>query len=530
MGGVLNVRHPDSRIPFRQTIAGHFLGYFFGFYVLMLILTLIAAYGDDAPQRQLMQRMANALVVRATERALHDADLAVLELVGSGHPAALPQESALNFLAWSGGQLGQRPVEGCVHQLKFGQQQLEYGFDPQKLARQLQQQLVDDGIQSVTLFDLKDQQLAVYPEASNGFYVFSSSRMILPLPGLGLKAELSRSARFFPQSIWRGVFMALCIGLFPFVSAWLFARRVTYPLQSLEATSRRLADGELSARAVPMRADELGRLAVTFNQMAQQLEARESELRDSNHQLQESNEFKSRFLATVSHELRTPLTAILGQTQMLLDGHRGPLEPSQQELLTKSQRNASSLLGLINDLLDLSKIEAGQMDIYCEEFDLRECVEDALTMVEPQLEAKRLKLSVSGPDQLWALGDYPRTRQILVNLLANAVKFTPQGSIQVLLEPKESQLVGVAVEDTGPGIPVELQEAIFDEFRQLDSGANRFFEGTGLGLAISRKLAVLQRGSLTVQSALGQGSKFFLTLPAASELDPVSKPNPELLA
>jgi signal transduction histidine kinase len=180
----------------------------------------------------------------------------------------------------------------------------------------------------------------------------------------------------------------------------------------------------------------------------------------------------------------------------------------------KTQRNAAALLRLIDDLLDLGKIEAGKMDVIEEDFLLEGCVREALSAVEPQLNEKGLHLELNLLPEAWALADYSRTRQILINLLGNAVKFTSAGTVSVSVVAG-AETVTVEVRDTGIGIPVELQEQIFDEFRQADSGVARKFGGSGLGLAIARKLALLQKGSLSVSSQPGSGSTFSLTLPLA---------------
>jgi signal transduction histidine kinase len=188
--------------------------------------------------------------------------------------------------------------------------------------------------------------------------------------------------------------------------------------------------------------------------------------------------------------------------------------PEQRETLSKVLRNASSLMALIDDLLDLSKIEAGRLDVNPEEFQLLDCLHEALSQLEPQLKQKALKVEFDCSEDLWVKADFARTRQIVVNLLSNAVKFTAVGGVRLVARPVD-QAIRLEVIDTGVGIANEHLELIFDEFRQADDRVSRTFGGTGLGLAIARKLALLQGGSLSVQSRLGEGSTFALQLPVA---------------
>lgn len=308
--------------------------------------------------------------------------------------------------------------------------------------------------------------------------------------------------------------MLLCVLAVPFLAAWLTSRRVTQPLLELQEASMDLADGDLSSRVPIADSWELGQLAQSFNAMAQQLEERDQRLLEQNQKLQELNLLKSQFLANVSHELRTPLTAILGQSQVLLDGIKGPLQPPQMAVLDKLQRNAEVLIQLINDLLDMSRIEAGRLEVQREEFCLQDCAQEAICAIEPQLQAKGLELRFQSSPDLDVLGDYLRTRQILVNLLANAVKFTERGTVGVRFRHR-GEFAEVEVSDTGIGILEKDLSLIFDEFRQLEGTSSRQMGGSGLGLAIALKLARLQDGQLKVRSEPGSGSYFTLSLPMA---------------
>ena len=238
-----------------------------------------------------------------------------------------------------------------------------------------------------------------------------------------------------------------------------------------------------------------------------------SELRDNNLQLERANRLKSEFLASVSHELRTPMNAIIGYTKLMLDGLDGDLTDQQVADLQRVAQAADNLLGLINGLLDLAKIEAGKMELNAEEVDIQTVVEEVIELVRPQAEAKALALEMDVPRLLpAAFADRARVRQVLVNLAANAVKFTDHGSVTITASTADGWIT-LSVSDTGVGIPADAQTYIFDEFRQADSSTTRRYGGTGLGLAISKRLVALHGGRIWVDSTMGVGSTFRFTLP-----------------
>jgi signal transduction histidine kinase len=226
---------------------------------------------------------------------------------------------------------------------------------------------------------------------------------------------------------------------------------------------------------------------------------------------------RSRFFATMSHELRTPINAVIGYSQLLVEGTFGEMPAEQRQIVEKVTRSAMHLLELINDILDISKIEAGKLEFFFEPTDLVRLVHDTLTSVQLQADSKGLALEVLAPDDLLIETDPARVRQVLLNLFSNAVKFTDDGGVTISLVPdggsdcEASPCVAIRVTDTGPGIAPEDQERIFEEFEQTESAISR--GGTGLGLAISRKLAELLGGSLAVESEVGAGATFVFTLP-----------------
>jgi len=243
--------------------------------------------------------------------------------------------------------------------------------------------------------------------------------------------------------------------------------------------------------------------------------------RERRHRAEEADRVKSAFLATMSHELRTPLNSIIGFTGILLQGLAGPLNDEQRKQLDMVKTSSRHLLALVNDVLDLSKIEAGQLEVAHDPFDLRRSVARVAGLVGPQATAKRLALRVEvAPSLGEAVGDARRVEQILLNLLSNAIKFTERGEVALTAEPAALERAGVAVpavrvrvSDTGMGIRIQDMDMLFLPFRQIDSGLARRYDGTGLGLAICRRLATLLGGEIGVESAFGAGSTFRVTLP-----------------
>ncbi|OPZ79037.1 MAG: Non-motile and phage-resistance protein [Actinobacteria bacterium ADurb.Bin444] len=239
------------------------------------------------------------------------------------------------------------------------------------------------------------------------------------------------------------------------------------------------------------------------------------ELAAANEELLHVDRLKSDFLATMSHELRTPLTSIVGYTDMLISGLAGEVSDKQRALLRSVLNSSDTLLNLINDLLDLTKVEAGKMDLSLEPVDLKAVVGDVLSVVGPKAREKNIKVSSLLPGALPPLlADASRLEQVLMNLVTNAVKFTPEfGSVTIEGRPLSTGFVEVRVSDTGIGIRAEDFDRIFERFSQIDNTSTRAQGGTGLGLAITRDLIHLHGGTITVQSQAGKGSVFVFTIP-----------------
>jgi GAF domain-containing protein len=241
------------------------------------------------------------------------------------------------------------------------------------------------------------------------------------------------------------------------------------------------------------------------------------EIADKSEQLALASQHKSQFLANMSHELRTPLNAILGYAELLVDGIYGVLPEKAQGVLERVQNNGKHLLALINDVLDLARIEAGQLNLTLEDYALPEVVRAVVAATEPLAAAKGLKFTATVQDGLpTAHGDARRVSQVLLNLVGNAIKFTDRGAIEITAAAANGQFA-LEVRDTGPGIADADQERIFGEFQQIDNSSTRKQGGTGLGLAISKRMVEMQGGMISVDSALGQGSTFRVVLPVHVE-------------
>jgi signal transduction histidine kinase len=238
-----------------------------------------------------------------------------------------------------------------------------------------------------------------------------------------------------------------------------------------------------------------------------------TEIQEKSRQLEIASQHKSQFLANMSHELRTPLNAIIGYTEMMADGLYGDVSEKAQGVLERVQANGRHLLGLINDVLDLSKIEAGQLVLAMEEYSVADMVATVLSATESLARAKGLKLGSDMPAGLpTGTGDARRLTQVLLNLVGNAIKFTDLGSIEVRAAQADGRFE-LSVVDTGFGIAPEDQAKIFEEFQQVDNTSTRKKGGTGLGLAISRRIVELHGGRITVESDVGKGSTFKVTVP-----------------
>ena len=246
------------------------------------------------------------------------------------------------------------------------------------------------------------------------------------------------------------------------------------------------------------------------------LAASNQELELRNREVERVTKLKSKFLASMSHELRTPLNAIVGFSDLLAEGTPGDLNDKQKRFVNHIKQGSAHLLQLINDILDLSKIEAGQLDLRCEDFQIKTALPEVLSTIRPLAMAKNIQIEQKMENDQHVYADRVRFKQILYNLLSNAVKFTPKaGRIDIDCHG-DNNSVCISVTDTGVGIRAEDQAVIFEEFRQVEGPAGTTQEGTGLGLAITKRLVEQQGGRISLESELGKGSRFTFTLPAGS--------------
>jgi signal transduction histidine kinase len=242
------------------------------------------------------------------------------------------------------------------------------------------------------------------------------------------------------------------------------------------------------------------------------------ELESANRELGAASRHKSEFLANMSHELRTPLNAVIGFSEVLIQRMFGELNDKQDEYLKDIYASGQHLLSLINDILDLSKIEAGRMELASAPFHLPGALENAVTLVRERAARHGIALDLDLDPRLGELvGDERKVKQVLLNLLSNAVKFTPEGGRISLTAGLTDGAVEISVNDTGIGIAPEDQAAVFEEFRQVGSDEKRKQEGTGLGLTLAKKFVELHSGKIWVQSELGRGSTFTFTLPVRKD-------------
>ena len=366
---------------------------------------------------------------------------------------------------------------------------------------------------------------------------------------LGLSEERLRT-ELYGYLLWIGslTFAVVLVGV---MVTLLLIRRIIHPVQDLVEATGRIAGGDFRQSVVVASNDEIGTLAESFNRMVQRLassqeeiqqyqrtletkvEERTKELEEKTHEAvelaqkaQAASHAKTEFLANMSHEIRTPLNGVLGMTQVLLHTQ---LTDKQRRFVEIVDKSGITLLDVVNDILDFSKIEAGKLQLENSDFDLKELIGEVMDLFAHRVQSKQVELASNILDEVptHLRGDVTRLRQILVNLVGNAVKFTEQGEIVLSVshvEEKADQVtLRIEVKDTGLGIAPSVQEKIFEAFSQADGTTTRKFGGTGLGLTIVKQLVRLMNGTVGVESSLGDGSTFWLEIPFSRSLDGESK-------
>jgi PAS domain S-box-containing protein len=397
---------------------------------------------------------------------------------------------------------------------------------------------------SLTWGLLRFQLLELVPIARN-LVVESMTDGVIVLDAQGRVVDLNPAAKeiisqWIPDAIGKSIAdIGSALGVKLDLARWTASTgAVQDELTISEAPNERVIDVQLSSLFNTKR--ELSGRVIIFRditdrkqaekQIRQQNEALKnanSELGEARKQAEHATLLKSQFLATMSHELRTPLNAVIGYSEIQLMGITGELTPKQREYQDRILSNALHLLGLINDILDLSKIEAGRMDIALNSFRLRPWLDEIVQQNRVLAEEKHLPITVEVEERLpdVMISDPERLKQVMINLLSNAVKFTEKGAIKILVARNDTQTWKIEVEDTGIGIPIHAQETVFEEFRQVDGSTRRQYGGTGLGLAIVRKLVVMMGGHIRLKSEVGKGSTFTVILPFMTETIGTSERN-----
>jgi len=323
-------------------------------------------------------------------------------------------------------------------------------------------------------------------------------------------AGIDTSRQTYAKSLILVAAVALASLVLTLVLGHAISRSVINPVGIIHDGLNRLAAGDFSQRIEVPNHDELGELAAHVNSTSE-------ELQQLYQRLEEASRHKSQFLANMSHELRTPLNAILGFSELLLDGIYGEPSEKMRSAVERIQRNGKHLLGLINDVLDLSKIEAGQLRLSLADYSVEELVNGVYTSVESLAAEKKLDLKIAVPVGLPpARGDERRLAQALLNLVGNAIKFTDAGEVRIEVEAKGASLK-FSVHDTGPGIDEPDQAKIFQEFQQVDNSITKAKGGAGLGLAIAQRIVEMHGGRIWIESRLNHGATFSFLVPARLE-------------
>jgi len=369
---------------------------------------------------------------------------------------------------------------------------------------------------------------------------------VLPVATPDLAALITGTMARVSLDVFILVAVIILISLILVVFGALYlSREFSRPLNTLLEATGHLAEGDLDVRLESSRQDEFGGLALGFNRMAAQLKKARGELQEANvalenrvaqrtaelevtnlelqasaTKMQETMRVKSEFLANISHELLTPLHAMLGYAELLHEGIYGPLSEKQNDAVRRMENSAQTLRRLINDIIELARIETGRTTLTVEPFDAAEMLQDVLDSLRAVYGKKDLALRGElAPDLTEFRTDRGKVQHVLFNLLSNAMKFTEQGSVTLLVRREaDGEHAVLEIRDTGPGIAAEKLETVFEEFRQLDGSTTRRAGGAGIGLPLTKQLVEILGGEISVESRVGEGTTFRVILPVALDV------------
>ena len=395
----------------------------------------------------------------------------------------------------------------------------------------------DGALQSsyIRIFRAADSCITCHnPQGLAGAFALSEPIGAVIIQSRNVGSDIDKTV--FMNRVWV-VVAGLIGGIGAIVAFYMITQRVILrPIRQLRALANNVAEGNLDIRSSIATRDEYEKLAEAFNKMLDSLQAAQEKLRQANKQLDDkiielsernielfkANKVKDEFLANISHEFRTPLNAILGFAQLLREKPEILREDRAQKYAENIITSGNRLLNMINDLLNLAKMQAGKMGLHIEQTSLDQLCRAAMAAFSLETRQKRIKVKLQVDENIPPLvTDAGKVQQILYNFLSNAVKFTPsRGRIEVRAKMLDERMVRVSVTDTGCGIAEADKEKIFEKFRQLDGSITRQSPGSGLGLAISKELAIMLAGSIGLESELGKGSTFWLDIPVTLVKEP----------